>query len=166
MRDNIIFNCDYCGKETARKESDFKRNKNHFCSKDCAYDFIGRKAKRVCEGCGVEFLKFPSELRKGNSDFCSRSCYDRYRRSIVKEKGYIKTNGVHIHRTIAENALGRKLQPKEIVHHIDGDCHNNAIQNLTVLPSQGIHATIHFSTKNPVNIDEYRLINIINMVTL
>lgn len=40
---------------------------------------------------------------------------------------------VYLHRLIVENDLGRLLKRDEIVHHIDGDEHNNKISNLEVL---------------------------------
>ena len=49
-----------------------------------------------------------------------------------------------------EKNIGRKLQPKEIIHHVDGNKHNNDISNLMLLPSQAMHAKIHFG-RIPVN---------------
>ncbi|QFP75004.1 HNH endonuclease [Deinococcus sp. AJ005] len=49
-----------------------------------------------------------------------------------------------LHRVLAEHALGRPLLPGEVVHHKDGDCTNNAIENLIVLPSQRYHAHIEY----------------------
>lgn len=51
------------------------------------------------------------------------------------------------HRVIVENALGRKLSPNEIVHHIDGDKGNNALSNLEVMTRQE-HAFAHKDTIN------------------
>jgi hypothetical protein len=48
-----------------------------------------------------------------------------------------------VHRLIAQEALGRSLQPIEIVHHMDGNPQNNAPENLMVLPNQGDHLRIH-----------------------
>ena len=44
---------------------------------------------------------------------------------------------------IAEEGLGRPLQPGEIVHHIDGNKLNNSRENLMVMPSQSEHAKLH-----------------------
>lgn len=45
---------------------------------------------------------------------------------------YYKYNNQHIHRTIAEAHVGRKLLKDEIVHHIDFDPRNNDISNLLI----------------------------------
>ena len=56
--------------------------------------------------------------------------------------GYVKEYGRHQHRIVVEKMLGRKLKKGEIVHHIDGDKHNNASSNLKVT-TQSKHIKIH-----------------------
>jgi predicted XRE-type DNA-binding protein len=50
-----------------------------------------------------------------------------------KKTTYKKLCGKHEHRVVAERVLGRKLESWEHVHHIDGNKHNNAPENLTVM---------------------------------
>lgn len=61
----------------------------------------------------------------------------------VKETTYKKHFGRHFHRSVAEQKLGRPLRRGEIVHHIDGDKHNNDPTNLEILDSQSDHAKKH-----------------------
>lgn len=47
------------------------------------------------------------------------------------------------HRLVAEEKLGRRLAPKELVHHIDGNKQNNHPSNLEVEPSHAHHRKEH-----------------------
>lgn len=58
-------------------------------------------------------------------------------------KGYAKVFGEAAHRVAAEQKLGRKLHPGEVVHHIDCNKRNNASDNLVVFSSQSAHAQHH-----------------------
>lgn len=53
------------------------------------------------------------------------------------------------HRLIMEEKLGRYLEPDEVVHHIDGDKHNNHPDNLEVL-TQKNHISEHFKNSHEV----------------
>jgi len=58
-------------------------------------------------------------------------------------KSYPKINGVHAHRTVMENFLGRPLKTGEIVHHKDGDILNYEIDNLELITNQSEHCKKH-----------------------
>jgi hypothetical protein len=58
----------------------------------------------------------------------------KYLYGICKEHPKASRFGyVLLHRLLAENKLGRLLEPNEIVHHKDHDGHNNEDDNLEVL---------------------------------
>ncbi|MDB5445671.1 MAG: hypothetical protein JWQ97_988 [Phenylobacterium sp.] len=57
---------------------------------------------------------------------------------------YIKRDGRHEHRVVAEETLGRPLLPGELVHHRDEHGKNNAPTNLQVT-DRPEHARIHFT---------------------
>lgn len=52
-----------------------------------------------------------------------------------------------IHRLIAQDVMGVDLSDGAVVHHVDGNPTNNAIENLEVLANQAEHARIHGKEK-------------------
>lgn len=58
----------------------------------------------------------------------------------------VNKRAVYEHRYIMEKHLGRKLNPNEHVHHIDGNKLNNSIVNLEVLDASEHHRK-HFTSE-------------------
>ena len=114
---------------------------------------------RICEICGSQFGWRKSSTGRFCSKRCSSSAPDVVARIVRasresaamrgdKQRGrgegrtYRKLNGRHEHRVVAEEKIGRPLRPGEIVHHIDGDKHNNSPENLAVM-TQSEHIRLH-----------------------
>lgn len=55
---------------------------------------------------------------------------------------------IYVHRDVLEKKLGRKLQPGEISHHIDGNVRNNHPDNLEVM-TMSEHAKHHYESASP-----------------
>lgn len=65
----------------------------------------------------------------------------------IKPNGYAEITqgerkGTGQHRLVMEMAIGRKLMPNEVVHHIDHNRNNNTLENLALM-TRSEHARIH-----------------------
>lgn len=57
-----------------------------------------------------------------------------------------KDGNVLLHRVVMENHTGKMLEDGEVVHHIDGDGHNNDIGNLVIM-TESSHMSMHSSAR-------------------
>ena len=53
------------------------------------------------------------------------------------------TSGPRNYRKVVENALGKPLSGKAVVHHVDGNRLNNRPENLVVCPDEAYHNLLH-----------------------
>lgn len=67
---------------------------------------------------------------------------------MVKNGPYLKVwrDGalVYQHRAVMEEHLGRPLRHGEVVHHLNGNGHDNRLENLELFDSHGAHMREHF----------------------
>jgi len=61
---------------------------------------------------------------------------------LIRLPDYMKNGYGYEHRIVIETSLKRKLNPKEVVHHINGNRQDNRIENLLVT-TQGSHLKLH-----------------------
>lgn len=60
----------------------------------------------------------------------------------ANKAGYVKE-----HLVVAEGIVGRELLPGEVVHHKDGNTHNNAPENLQIFKNSGEHQRHHMKLR-------------------
>jgi hypothetical protein len=139
----VLVRCDSCGKENQTtyhnyrlSQEKFGRNGETFCRK-CASIASG-KAKR---GKSIK-REAPSPTGpehwgwKGGKFIAS----DGYVQVYLGPRKYRKE-----HFLVMEEALGRRLAPVEVVHHIDGNKQNNKLDNLVRLVNESHHQRVHNS---------------------
>ena len=125
--------CNWCGKTFFR---DPRRVRDQcFCSLACLHQQNRQKMH--------DYNRLNNPMNKPGGVLESRIRRGNHLRGTGEGKAYSKRLGRAEHRAIAEEVLGRPLQPGEIVHHIDGNKLNNSRENLMVMPSQSEHAKLH-----------------------
>jgi hypothetical protein len=141
---NYYGTCPTCGKENTKLRG---------CGDDkrCGKCHAARQVWSPCAcGCGEPCLnqfksghntKFLSSEEQGRRGKLNRMA-DWSKRSTAKPSTYKKVMGRHEHKWVAELKLGRALQKGEVVHHIDGNKHNNSPENLAVM-TQAEHCKLH-----------------------
>jgi len=146
--------CPWCGKDPGfriKKDREVIRlgSPLKFCSHKCQLNFRHKDKiiYLICPVCRKKFRKYTDGVSRKH---CSMKCYNKvrgknlpkYQISIKEGKNYRvkKINGkqIYLHRWIMEQHLGRPLTRKEVVHHINGDRHDNRVENLMVM-SQSEH---------------------------
>ena len=144
----ITVRCSWCGTEIEKYESQiFKHN---FCSRKCLANFSNKSINperymelRDLSSSSKHMHQLNIEMNPTRMTDETKKKIREARLNTGEGKTYTKTYGVHTHRLIAEEKLGRKLMPGEIVHHIDGNKRNNNPDNIEVLSSQSEHSKLH-----------------------
>ena len=111
------------------------------------YGIEQTKAERFtvkCDRCDKAYELNRSAYRKSSTHYCSITCYLSDRKNTHYKP---HRNGQREARGIMSKHIGRALTKDEIVHHIDGNCSNNIIDNLILFPSHSAHLKWHHSLR-------------------
>jgi hypothetical protein len=150
--------CLNCGKDAGFSicEGKVKQSRaRKFCSFSCSGKFNSKHKiiLSTCPLCKKQFRKYPDGTGR---KYCSMECFDTVRHKNLPNYDYpkkeikrykvkkVKGKQIYLHRWVMEKHLGRKLSRSEVVHHINGDPHDNRVENLMVM-SQSEHKTLEYS---------------------
>jgi len=134
--------CEKCGRLLVLKNTrDIKRKR--FCSRQCLIKTInpGRFVKKPSEETRQKMRDAKLRILAQGWKPTGWKKYDIPTR-LSNHHDYLFKGNNRLHRLIAEQALGRKLTPGEIVHHKDENKLNNNLNNLEIL-SRSDHMKIH-----------------------
>ena len=149
------FVCIICGKpfQDYLAPSDIKAGRGQVCSRSCKSKLMSiTRMKGIyepCLKCGKMVRRSPSTIKKGQGKYCSRICAGTTIGRTMTTDGYWQVitederRHVKEHRYVMEKHFGRRLDEKEIVHHINYDSLDNRLENLEIM-TRGDHNRLHF----------------------
>lgn len=151
--EKITVPCAFCRKPVRRYPSQLKGKRYTFCSRECVAKFSRKDTNPEEYAQYRDFTnnaaRFSAMAKKNNPTKMTLEIREKIRNARLgsgAQKGYRKKYGRHEHRIVAEEKIGRPLQPGEIVHHIDGNKQNNAPENLQIM-TQAEHARMHMKQR-------------------
>jgi hypothetical protein len=103
---------------------------------------VATQRDTTCSNCGEEFKLVRSRWRRSKHHFCDSKCYYMW----LEVYGSISNpwrQGQRLGRIRVERLWGQKIPEGAVVHHENGDCHDNQEDNLVVFASQADHIKWH-----------------------
>lgn len=148
----ISLNCYYCGKEIARYPCQIKAH--NFCSRQCLANFSSREKNPKGYAELKDYSNMAAHMTALNKSRTgvplsneTKQRMSNSRHGTGEGKSYLRRNGRHVHRIVAEIVMGAKLDSGTVIHHIDGNKRNNSPNNLMVFQSQAEHARFEMQQK-------------------
>lgn len=125
----IVARCGFCEGEYETRFFSYQRSAK-----------IAGKAR--CRPCAIKAGRYRSGSDHGRWKGGRKKMHDGV---VMVHKPSARRSYPYVYEYVAimEDHLGREMQPREHVHHIDGDRHNNDLSNLVVLDTV-VHKKAHY----------------------
>lgn len=134
---NILIPCDECGTVFPKNKS--RIHKVNFCCRKCMDTFNSKRFTNYNENENPMNAKG----RTVEQRFAMRNRRINAKDRVGKETHtYNKQMGELEHRRIMRLKIGRPLEENEVVHHKDGNPHNNKPSNLQIM-TRSEHTRLH-----------------------
>ena len=139
--------CIQCGKEISLKiKRDLLRKK--FCCRSCCSKYNWETGKIIPHIITDETKEKMRKsklalLKTGWKPTGWKKCLPKFR---ISHRGYKFWGTKREHTILAEQEIGRKLFPNEVVHHLDFNKLNNSLNNLVVL-TRSEHSKLHLKER-------------------
>lgn len=146
---SITIACAWCQAEVTKWPSQLKGKKHVFCSRTCQRQARSKTHNPNGYRQFVDTRQMSENMKRLNAELNPTRMTPEVKAKLRQarlgkgeKKTYQKIYGRHVHRVVAEQKVGRPLRSDEIVHHIDGDIHNNHPDNLQIV-TRSEHIEIH-----------------------
>ena len=106
---------------------------------ECGCGLVAPLAKHTWRKKGLQKGVTPLRFIRGHS--AKKRTVVGYRQVAADDRRV----GEHVR--VCELAIGRRLPKGAIVHHVDGDIHNNANANLVICESHQYHMILHYRAR-------------------
>lgn len=149
-----IIICEECGQEKEHYAkglcaTSYQRRQRYSKGKRCTCGKLITNSSTRCRSC-ESTLRFSSGGRnhrgKNNPNWKGGTAKTLEGRILLyapngpmsDARGYVRRS-----RLVVSEYLGRPLEPRQVVHHVDGDVANDSIDNLWLFADRGVHTKYH-----------------------
>lgn len=148
--------CAYCESRFFRQRIEVNKAEASVCSRRCNGHMLRLRA--LASMTPEDHARIRERMTGPNNPNWKGGLYAAGGKGLYKGGLYVRcpkafrswgysTGSILQHRLLVGICLRRKLHPKEIVHHLDQNPHNNRIDNLVLFATQGDHKRYEFCGK-------------------